>query len=93
MKNEDELKSKLKKLNDQLKDVKGASHKSDSKDKIEKLEMNIHTISRQMSLYKDQELIINEFYDTVGIFCSVGCMLCYFYNIVMKTLYIKILYH
>jgi hypothetical protein len=36
---------------------------------------------------KEQKLIINEYYDTDGIFCSFGCMLCYFYKNSNNPLY------
>jgi hypothetical protein len=78
-KNEKEMKSKLKILNEKLKKVNGENK--------EKIKLEIHSVSRQMSLYQNQELKINEYYDTVGIFCSYGCMLCYFYKNKNEPLY------
>ena len=33
------------------------------------------------------KLILNEYYDTDGIFCSIGCVLCYFYKNKENPLY------
>lgn len=42
----------------------------------DKIESEIYKIERKLN----EQLVIREYYDTHGIFCSFGCMLCYIYS-------------